>query len=126
MAIFHSFLPLPGYTCRKEPAQLSACTIEISTFKKDNVFNFGVLRIMFISSITCPTLCCLRLRLQMHTVVWGCKHPRLEAVYPQSFQSDVYRHRLPPAPQQRKSEVNVLCAKVVLIFRLLTRPCRSC
>lgn len=45
----------------------------------------------------------------MHTVVWGCKHPRLEAVYPQSFQSDVYRHRLPPAPQQWKSEVNVLC-----------------
>ena len=56
MAIFHSFLPSPGYTCRKEPAQLSACTIEISTFRKDNVLNFGVLRLMFISSTTCPPL----------------------------------------------------------------------
>lgn len=43
------------------------------------------------------------LRLQMHKVVWGCKHPRLEAVYPQSFQSDVCCCRLPQAPQKWKS-----------------------
>ncbi len=45
---------------------------------------------------------CLRPRSQMLRVAWACKHPRLEAVYLQSFQSDVYCCRLPPAPQKRK------------------------
>ncbi|KAG8005036.1 hypothetical protein GBF38_010917 [Nibea albiflora] len=34
MAIFHSFLSLPSYTCRKEPTQFLARSIEISSFRE--------------------------------------------------------------------------------------------
>lgn len=60
----------------------------------------------------------LQRRSQVHKVVWGCKHPRLEAAFPQSFQSDVYCHRPPLAPQRRKGTVRVLSPCILCKMRV--------
>lgn len=60
----------------------------------------------------------LQRRSQVHKVVWGCKHPRLEAAFPQSFQSDVYCHRPPLAPQRRKGTVHVLSPCILCKMRV--------
>lgn len=57
----------------------------------------------------------------MHKVVWGCKHPRLEAAFPQSFQSDVYCRRPPPAPQRRKGTVHVLSPHILCKMQVQIR-----
>lgn len=51
-------------------------------------------------------------------VVWGCKHPRLEAVYLQSFQSDVCGHRLPPAPQKQTSMAEFMSFSVPIHLKV--------
>lgn len=45
-------------------------------------------------------------KMSFHMAVWGCKHPRLEAVTQQSFQSDVYPLRPPPAPRWRRTRLH--------------------
>lgn len=56
---------------------------------------------------------CYHAKSYMHSVVCSCKHPRLEAVCPQSFQSDVCGCRLPPTQHKHESQVDLYLSELI-------------